>query len=130
MTHPCTRPRLSPTRTALLLATALAGLAGPAALAQRIFPQQTGYTFSTSSGRGSFTSQVARSRAAAFSPDVIVDPGTELLIGPDGNYDYRINDPTFKFGSAYQKRTIEETEVNSTNGITVLSDFGYSVFKN
>lgn len=123
-------PRLHLYRYGLWLVVALASLAAPPAQAQRIFPQQTGWTFSTSSGRGSFTSQVARSRAAAFFPQVIVDPGTELLIGPDGNYDYRISDPTFKFGSFYQSRTIEETEINNTNGITVLSDFGYSVFKN
>lgn len=130
MAQPSPHHRRRRSREALLLATVLVALAAPAARAQRIFPQQTGWTYTTSSGRGSATTQVARSRSAAFFPEVSVTPGTELLIGPDGNYDYKINDPSFNFGSLYQSRTIEESQTNNTNVITVLSDTGYSVFKN
>jgi hypothetical protein len=115
---------------ALVLGSLLVGMAVPAAQAQRIFPQQTGWTITNSSGRGSVTSQTARSRASAAFPEVLVDPGTELLIGPDGNYRYRITDPTIKFGSFYQNRTIDESETSSFNAITILNDSSYSVFKN
>lgn len=114
------------------VALLLACLALPAAgRAQRIFPQQTGWTYSRTLGSGSVTSQLARTRAEARLPQVVVEPGnTELLIGADGNYDYRILDPTQKFGSAYQSQTLEETEITDTNAILTNTDFGYSVFNN
>lgn len=110
------------------LGVGLLSLASPGQ-GQTVFPQQTGWTYSFTSGKGSFTGQTARVRAGARVPEVTADPGTEILIGEDGNYDYRIKDPTFKFGSFYRGPVTEEAEVNDTNGISVNSDFGFSVFK-
>lgn len=97
--------------------------------AQAVFPQQTGWSVTFTNGKGSSTSPTARVRAGARVPEVSADPGTEVLIGKDGNYDYRIQDPTFKFGSFYQSSITEEAEVGKTNGINVTTDFGFSVFK-
>jgi hypothetical protein len=110
------------------LGAALFALAVPVQ-AQTVFPQQTGWSITFTTGKGSSTSPTARVRAGARVPEVAVDPGTELLIGKDGNYDYRITDPTFKFGSFYQSPITEESEVGKTNGIYVTTDFGFSVFK-
>jgi len=118
-------------RTALLscaLGAGLLTLAAPVG-AQAVFPQQTGWSITFTRGKGSSTSPTSRVRAGARVPEVAVDPGTELLIGKDGNYDYRITDPTFKFGSFYQSPITEESEVGGTNGINVTTDFGFSVFK-
>lgn len=113
----------------LALAAFTAVVQQPAA-GQRIFPQQTGWTFSWTNARGSATSQGARARAGALFPSVIADPGTEIIIGPDGNYDYQIEDPTFKFGSFYQSVTTKDSEVTDRHSFFVITDFGFSIFHN
>ena len=97
--------------------------------AQAVFPQQTGWTTTFSSGKGSYTSQTARVRAGAQVPVVNVIPGTEVFIGKDGTYNYRIQDPTTTFGSSYNSPITKEVEVTDSNGILLNSDFGLSVFK-
>lgn len=97
--------------------------------AQTVFPQQTGWSYTFSRGKGSYTSQTARVRAGARVPEVTVVPGTEVLIGKDGNYVYRIDDPAVPFGSTYNNAITQEKEETDSNGILLNSDFGFSVFK-
>ncbi len=117
-------------RRVLLCNTLAAALLSLAPLqAQTVFPQQTGWSYTFSRGKGSYTSQTARVRAGARVPEVTVVPGTEVLIGKDGNYVYRIDDPAVPFGSTYNNAITQEKEETDSNGILLNSDFGFSVFK-